>query len=78
LVRDVRVQAFMQQQVDITMAPLAQYERIHQIGLLAREFTIEAGELSPTHKVKRHVVAERYRDLIEEIYQRHAPQHQSA
>ncbi len=78
LVRDVRIQAFMQQQVDGTMAGLPQYERIHQIGLLAREFTIEAGELSPTHKVKRHVVAERYRDLIEEIYQRHAPQPQSA
>jgi long-chain acyl-CoA synthetase len=78
LVRDGRIQAFMQQQVDVTMAGLAQYERIHQIGLLAREFTIEAGELSPTQKVKRHVVAERYRDLIEEIYQRHAPQPQSA
>jgi len=78
LVRDVRIQTFMQEQVDVTMTGLAPYERIHQIGLLAREFTIEAGELSPTQKVKRHVVAERYRDLIEEIYQRHAPQPQSA
>ncbi|HMD98845.1 MAG TPA: long-chain fatty acid--CoA ligase [Terriglobia bacterium] len=78
LVRDVRIHTFMQQQVDATTAPLPQYERIHQIGLLAREFTIEAGELSPTQKVKRHVVAERYRDLIEEVYQRHAPQPQSA
>jgi len=74
LVKDARIHAFMQEQVDVTVAGLPQYERIHQIGLLAREFTIEAGELSPTQKVKRHVVAERYRDLIEEIYQRHAPQ----
>jgi long-chain acyl-CoA synthetase len=74
LVRDARIQAFMQQQVDVAMARLPQYEKIHQIGLLPREFTIEAGELSPTQKVKRHVVEVRYRDLIEEIYQRHAPQ----
>ena len=78
LVRDSRIHAFMQEQVDVLMAQLPQYERIHQIGLLEREFTIEAGELSPTQKVKRHVVEARYRDLIEEIYQRHAPQRQSA
>jgi len=78
LVSDARIRAFMQQHVDEATAGLAQYEKIHQISLLAREFTIEAGELSPTQKIKRHVVAERYRDLIEEIYQRHAPQHQSA
>jgi len=74
LVRHVQIHAFMQEQVDNTVSGLAHYERIHQIGLLPRELTIEAGELSPTQKVKRHVVAARYRDLIEEIYQRHAPQ----
>jgi long-chain acyl-CoA synthetase len=78
LVRNPRIQAFMQQQVDTATQWLPSHERIHQIGLLAREFTIESGELSPTHKVKRHVVEERYRDVIEGIYNRPAPRSQPA
>ncbi|MGH9436212.1 MAG: AMP-dependent synthetase/ligase, partial [Terriglobia bacterium] len=62
--------AFMQKQVDDVCRVLAPYEQIHQIALLAREFTIESGELSPSLKVKRFVVEERYRDLIDAIYRR--------
>lgn len=72
------IQQFMQQQVDETCAPLARYERIHQMALLAREFSVEAGELSPSLKVRRFVVEDRYRDLIEEIYRRPAPEHRTA
>jgi long-chain acyl-CoA synthetase len=56
--------------VDRATRDLARFERIHQIGLLTKEFTIDSGELSPSLKIKRHVVERRYRDLIEEIYQR--------
>lgn len=68
------IQQFMQQQVDETCASLARYERIHQVALLAREFSVESGELSPSLKVRRFVVEDRYRDLIEEIYRRPSPQ----
>jgi long-chain acyl-CoA synthetase len=49
-------------------ANLADYERIRRVALLANEFSIEGGELTPTLKVKRKVIDERYGDLIEELY----------
>lgn len=63
----------MQQQVDEACQTLAHYEQIHQFALLPAEFSIETGELSPSLKVKRFVVEERYRELIEELYRRPAP-----
>ena len=47
---------------------LADYERIRRVALLPNEFSIDSGELTPTLKVKRRVIDERYNDLIEEIY----------
>jgi long-chain acyl-CoA synthetase len=47
---------------------LAKYERIKKVALLENEFTIEGGELTPTLKVKRRVIDEKYRDVIEELY----------
>jgi len=50
-------------------ADLASYEQIRRIVVLPNEFTVDAGELSPSMKVKRRVVEERYRDAIERAYQ---------
>jgi len=47
---------------------LADYERIRRIALLPDEFSIDKGELTPTLKVKRRVVDERFYDLIEGLY----------
>jgi long-chain acyl-CoA synthetase len=47
---------------------LAQFERIKRFALVPREFTIERGELTPTLKIKRRVVEQTCRMLIEEIY----------
>ena len=47
---------------------LADYEKVKRVALVPREFTIEGGELTPTLKVRRRVVEEKYRDLIESLY----------
>ncbi len=48
---------------------LAQFERIKKVALLGREFSLEAGELTPTLKVKRRVVEQKYKDLIDRMYE---------
>jgi long-chain acyl-CoA synthetase len=48
---------------------LAQYERVKKVALLEHELTIEGGELTPTMKVKRRVVDEKYCDVIDQIYE---------
>ncbi len=49
-------------------SPLADYERIRRVALLPNEFSIDGGELTPTLKVKRRVIDERFGDLIEDLY----------
>ena len=49
-------------------ASLVDYERIRRVALLPNEFTIDGGELTPTLKVKRKVIDERFGDLIDELY----------
>ena len=54
--------------VEQMTADLAQFEKIKKIALVAKEFTQESGELTPTLKVKRRVVEERYKAMIDAMY----------
>ncbi len=47
---------------------LANYERVRKFMLLQKKLTIEDGEITPTMKVKRKAIEERYRDIIEKMY----------
>lgn len=68
LVRDARVQQKMEEEVLGMVEDLARYERPKKVALLGEELTVEGGELTPTLKVKRRVVEERFRDLIKALY----------
>ncbi len=74
LVSDPEIHTFVQQLVNETTRWLPPHERIRQIVLLPRELSMGEGEVSPTLKVKRRVVEEKYREVIEEMFSRHAPQ----
>jgi long-chain acyl-CoA synthetase len=68
LCRHPRIIDLFERQVAQFTAELAQYERVKRIILLEHEFTIEGGELTPTLKVKRRVIDEKYRDVIASLY----------
>jgi long-chain acyl-CoA synthetase len=61
------IDLFLRQIAALT-TDLAQYERVKKVALLEDELTIESGELTPTLKVKRRVVDEKYRDVIDALY----------
>ena len=56
-------------EIERSSGDLAPFERIKKIGLLAREFTLEEGELTPTLKVKRRVVEQKHKALIDQLYE---------
>ncbi|HJU73281.1 MAG TPA: long-chain fatty acid--CoA ligase [Gemmatimonadaceae bacterium] len=62
------IQAKMEKEVKSQLDGLANYETPKRIGLLANDFSIESGELTPTLKVKRRVVERNYKDLIDSLY----------
>ncbi|HYS18750.1 MAG TPA: long-chain fatty acid--CoA ligase [Candidatus Binatia bacterium] len=47
---------------------LQSYAKIKRFTVLATDFTLDGGELTPTLKVKRKVVSQKYKDAIEELY----------
>jgi long-chain acyl-CoA synthetase len=62
------VRELYQAVVDEVNRNLAQFERLKKFALLPEELSIERGELTPTMKVRRKVVEERYRSVIETMY----------
>jgi long-chain acyl-CoA synthetase len=68
LIRDPKVVALYEKTIEEMTPDLAQFEKIKKIALLPREFTLEAGELTPTLKVKRRVVEEKFKDVIDRLY----------
>ena len=63
-----RIIDLIERQVAAATAKLAKYETVKKIVLLENELTVEGGELTPTLKIKRRVVNEKYKDLIDKIY----------
>jgi long-chain acyl-CoA synthetase len=59
--------------VEAKNAALQSYARIKRFAVLPVDFTESAGELTPTQKIKRKVVAGRYGDVLESLYQNREP-----
>ncbi|MBW7841098.1 MAG: long-chain fatty acid--CoA ligase [Ignavibacterium sp.] len=69
LVRDEEIYKMLDKEMDQFQKKLANYERVRKFILLDKPFTIESGEITPSLKIKRKYVEERYQDLIEQMYQ---------
>lgn len=68
LVKDKRVQAEYRRIVDGVNEGLAHYETIKQVTIVPEEWSVESGELTPSMKMKRKFVTDKYKDLIEGMY----------
>ena len=64
----MEVTSFLLAEIQRATPDLASYERIKKIAVLDRDFEIDAGEVTPTLKVKRNIVEEKYKDLIDTLY----------
>lgn len=68
IVKDPKVIDRIMQEVNSYNKEFAQYEKVKKIILSGNTWSIESGEITPTIKVKRNVLMERYKDEIEKLY----------
>jgi long-chain acyl-CoA synthetase len=65
---DPEVRALFQAEIERVNRHHERYEQIRAFALLPREWTLEAGELTPTQKLKRRVIAEANRARLDQLY----------
>lgn len=69
LFSNVDILRMLDGRIELLQATFAPYEKIKKYRLLEEPFTMEGGELTNTLKVKRKFVADKYKDLIDKMYQ---------
>ncbi len=69
VVSDQAIVGAVRSHVDSVNSELANFEQVKKITILAQEFSIEAGEMTPTLKMKRNIIETRYKDLIDQMYE---------
>lgn len=67
--KDENVRRLIQQEVDKVNRELSPWETVKKFYLLEDPFTVESGELTPTMKIKRPVINERYQEEINSLYE---------
>ena len=68
LSRDPEVRSLIQAEIDRANAKYAQVEQVKKFAILDHDLSQATGELTPTLKVKRNVVNERYAELFDALY----------
>lgn len=72
LVANQAVYALLEERVAVVNGQFAGFEQIKKFAVLDHVFAVATGELTPTEKLKRRVIAERYADVIESLYAKSA------
>jgi long-chain acyl-CoA synthetase len=70
LVKHPKVVARYEQEVEKYNASLGQVSKVKKFELIAESWTPESGDLSPTQKLKRKVLMNKYSKLLDEIYEK--------
>jgi long-chain acyl-CoA synthetase len=68
IINDPVIISEIQKVIDGVNSNLASFETIKKFRIIPQDFMIEDGSLTPTLKVKRKVIMERYKDIINEMY----------
>ncbi len=68
LAADERVRALIQEIVDGVNNDRSRFEQVKRFAILPRDFTMEAGEVTPTLKLRRRAVQEHFADEIDALY----------
>jgi len=69
LTKDEDIYKLLDNEMNHFQKKLANYERVRKFALLDKPFSIESGEITPKLSVKRKFVEERYRNVIDTMYQ---------
>ena len=69
LIASPKVVSLIQSAVDQLNAGLASYETIKRFALMPKDLTIEDGELTASMKVRRKVVEEKFKNLLDGFYE---------
>ncbi|AQX49178.1 AMP-dependent synthetase/ligase [Elizabethkingia anophelis] len=68
IVKDEAINKLYKTKIEEFQTSLASFEKVKKFVLMPAEFEIGSGEITPTLKIKRKVVSEKYKDLIEQMY----------
>jgi len=68
LSRDPKIYDIVKAVIDENNKKFAKYETIKRFSIIEKDFTVEGGELTPTMKVKRKVINERYKNELDSMY----------
>jgi long-chain acyl-CoA synthetase len=69
VINSPELEAALRKDVDALNATVAPHESIKKFAVLASDFTEAAGEMTPSLKIKRKVVVDKYRSVIDSLYQ---------
>ncbi|KAB1071865.1 long-chain fatty acid--CoA ligase [Tamlana haliotis] len=68
LVANTQIKAMFEKRFEDLQKEFSRFEKIKKFTLLPKEFSIEAGEITATLKLKRKVIQEKYKELIDKMY----------
>lgn len=68
LIRHPRIIEKVQKEVDHANEQLPRFMQIKYFRILRKPFSVETGEMTPTMKLKKRVIEEKYRDLLDDMY----------